>query len=314
LHRSKPQKNPLKTSARCALPKLEERKREPYFNFGGRKFFMKKLLIVVDMEGVGGIGLNEFWSTIKGHPLYFFKRHLLVKEINAAISGAMKTGLKSDEIVVADWHLTRHNFHQNDLPRGVTLVRTGENKFLEGGVEKIFLIGFHAAAGTPVRYAHSFRYAIKTFMISDRPVGETTMWAYNAGSMGVPIALLAGDSFAVGEIKSLGLETVCVETKNEKSLPSPASIRQSIEAAAEQALSKKIFPLSSPSPFSVKFSFKSPKLTRNIPEKYFTRRDGEYLVIEGKTAHDVYDDFQNKVGEYIKRKNLGHKLLSIFEK
>ena len=266
------------------------------------------------MEGIAGIGVNEFWSTIKGHPLYFFKRPLLVKEINAAINGAMKAGLKPDEIVVADWHLTHHNFYQNDLPSGVTLVRTGENKFLESGVEKVFLIGFHAAAGTPVRYAHSFSYAIKTFMIGNRPVGETTMWAYNAGSMGIPIALLAGDSFAVGEIKALQLETICVETKNEKDMPSPASIRQSIERAAEQSLSKKISPVSTPSPFSVKFSFKSPKLIRNIPAEYFTRRDGEYLVIEGKTAHDVYNDFQNKVGAYIKSKSLGYKLPSIFEK
>ena len=140
------------------------------------------------------------------------------------------------------------------------------------------------------------------------------MWAYNAGSLGIPIALLAGDSYAIGEMKSLGLETICVETKNEKETPPPPSIRRKIEQAAEQALTKKISPLSTFSPFSVKFSFKSSKLMRDMPSEYFTRRDGEYLVIEGKTAHDVYDDFQNKVGAYIKSKSLGHKFLSIFEK
>lgn len=49
---------------------------------------MKRLLIVADMEGIAGIGHDDFWSTIKGHPLYYLKRHLLVEEVNAAIAGA----------------------------------------------------------------------------------------------------------------------------------------------------------------------------------------------------------------------------------
>src|SRR6185436_15034155 len=131
---------------------------------------MKRLLIIADMEGIAGIGLNEFWATVKGYPSYFLKRHFLVNQVNAAIRGALKAGLKPAEIVVADWHSTHHNFYENQLPQGIILIRDQENKELENGIEQVFLVGFHAAAGTGVRYAHTFRYAIKTFMIGGKPI------------------------------------------------------------------------------------------------------------------------------------------------
>jgi D-aminopeptidase len=274
---------------------------------------MKKLLIVVDMEGIAGIGVNEFWSTIRGHPLYFFKRHLLVEETNAAISGAIKAGLKADQIVVVDWHLTNHNIYRSELPSGVTLIRGEETKFLEGSIEKVFLVGFHGAVGAPARYAHSFSYAIKDLLIDNKSAGETTVWAYTAGSKRVPIALLTGDAFAIGEIQSLGLETVCVDTKGGNTDSFVRSKHKSIELAAERAVSREIKPLSAPSPFSLAFSFKSRKMAQNLPMEYFDRRDGESFVIEKETAYEVYDVFHNKVGAYIRSAMLGHRLLSIIE-
>lgn len=276
---------------------------------------MKKLLMIVDMEGIAGIGVNEFWSTIKCHPLYYLKRHFLVEEVNSAIRGAIKGGLGTEEIVVVDWHLTNHNFRQDELPSGVTLVRGGEHKFLKVGIEKVFLIGFHGAAGTPFRYAHSFSYTIKDLVINGKSGGETTMWAYTAGSMGIPIVLLTGDIFAIKEIKSLGLETVCIDTKGAKDMASIEDTHKRIELAAEQAVTKDIKPLPTPSPFSVQFSFKSSKMTRNLPAEYFTRRDGEYFVIEGKNAYDVYDLFHAKIERtYIRSMLPGHRLLSMFER
>jgi D-aminopeptidase len=275
---------------------------------------MNRLLIIADMEGIAGIGLHDFWSTIKGHPCYFFKRKLLVKEINAAIAGAIKAGVKAEEIIVADWHLTRHNVYQDEVPEGVRIIRADENAFLEKGIEKVFLIGFHAGAGIPVPYAHSFRYAVKTFTIDDTAAGEATMWAYNAGSLGIPIALLTGDPFAVREIKALGLKTICVETKNERRTLPLEDVYFQIERAAEEALRAPIAPLPSPSPFVVAFSLKSKKMMRTIPKDYFTWRDGDMLVIEGETAHGVYDAFLNKVGAHIKSRSLGHRLMALFEK
>lgn len=274
---------------------------------------MKKLLIVVDMEGVGGIGMNEFWSTIKGHPFYFFKRHLIAKEVNAAIEGAVNGGIKPAEIIVADWHLTHHNIRENELPKDVSLIRDNENDVLDNGVEKVFLIGFHAGASFPARYAHSFKYAIKKFEINSRVVGETTMWAYNTGSVGIPIAFLSGDSFAVQEIKELGLNTISVETKDQSNTPKPETVCSRIREGAERAISKVVVPLSSTGPFSIKFSFKLPEAIEKIPIKYFSRREREYIVIDGETAHKVYGDLRKLLG-YIRDKSFGYKLMSFFEK
>ncbi|MES2225465.1 MAG: M55 family metallopeptidase [Patescibacteria group bacterium] len=275
---------------------------------------MKKLLIIADMEGIAGIGHDDFWSTIKGHPLYYLKRHLLVEEVNAAITGALNAGLWAEEIVVADWHLTNYNFYQNELPQGVTLVRAGEEKFLKEGAEKVFLVGFHGAVGTPPRLAHSFSYAIKELIIHGSPGGEATMCAYMAGSAGVPVALLSGDEFAISEIRDLGMDTLCIDTKSQSNTISPAQKHEEITRASEEVFTKNIQPLFSPSPFVVKFSFKSASMARHLPKEYFTRREGEYFVIETSTAYEAYEAFHIKVGSYMRSRFLGHRLLSMFER
>ncbi|MES2930253.1 MAG: M55 family metallopeptidase [Patescibacteria group bacterium] len=265
---------------------------------------MKKLLIVSDMEGIAGIPMNQFWATVPGHPLYFFKRRLLIKEIKASIRGAVRAGLKPEEIVVLDWHSTHHNFSQKEMPEGVTVIQKGETDFLKSGtIEKVFLIGFHAKAEISVPIAHSMRYTIKTLKIKGKSIGEASLWAYVAGSMNIPITLMTGDNFAVSEIRSLDMQTICIETKNEKETPRPEDIYKKIEIAAEKAIHKTVLPLSTPSPFSISFSFKSARLGEEMPEKYFTRREGEHIIIEGKTAADVYDDFRDRVYAYIKTIN-----------
>jgi D-aminopeptidase len=267
-------------------------------------FTVKKILIVVDMEGIAGIPMNSFWATVPGFPTYFLKRRLLIKEVNAAITGILKSGKHPQDIVVLDWHWNHHNFSEQNLPKGVQLIRQSEGELLKSGlIEKVFLIGFHGAAQTSCRYAHTMRYAIKVMRTSAKPIGEASLWAYVAGSMHIPIAFVTGDSLAIQEIKLLGNETVCVETKNEKETPSPTLIYKEIEKGAEDAAKKIIIPLATPSPFAIEFIFKSKKLTKNIPKNYFSRKNGEYIVIENQTAVDVYNDFREKIYTYLKKVN-----------
>ncbi|MES2930746.1 MAG: M55 family metallopeptidase [Patescibacteria group bacterium] len=264
----------------------------------------KRLLIVVDMEGIAGIPMSHIWSTVPGFPTYYPKRRLLVREVNAAIAGALNAGIHPEEIVVLDWHWVHLNFFEKDLPSGVTLIRDGEGDLLRSGsIEKIFLLGFHGGAGTFARYAHTMRYAIKTMRVAGKTIGETGLWSYVAGSMHVPVALITGDSLAIEEMKQYGGETVCIETKNQKETPSPDLIYEKIEKAAEEAVDKTIAPIPTSSPFAIEFIFKSRKLTKDIPQKYFTRRNNEYLVIENKTALEVYENFRGKIYAYLKKVN-----------
>jgi len=265
---------------------------------------MKKLLIVADMEGIAGIPMSQFWPTVPGNPLYYSKRKLLVKEITAAIQGAINAGLKTEEIVVLDWHWDHDNLKQTDFPAGITLIQKNEGPLLRtGAIKNIFLIGFHAQAGLPVRYAHTMRSIIKTFLINNTPAGEATFWAFAAGSVNIPIALITGDSFAIKEIQSLGLATECVETKNQTSNPDPEEIYKKIEIAAEEAIHKQVRPLEAPSPFSIKFSFKYMRPNKHIPSQYFTRREKDYLILERETALEVYEDFRGKIYPFIRTLN-----------
>ncbi len=272
----------------------------------------KKLLIVSDMEGIAGIGIDGFWPTVKGFPSYFFKRKLLVKQLNAAIRGAIQGGVKAEEIVVADWHATHHNVYDGELISDVVIIRNHENRMLEQGIEKVFLMGFHAAAGIDAGYAHTFTYPINQFIVDKKAIGETSMWAYNAGSLNIPIALVVGDCFAMAEAKALGLSALCVETKNIEGSYPVNKVCELIERAAAEAVKKELVPLEVASPFRVEFSFKSKRLMRLGKTVFQCTSDG-LLCIESKTAHQAYDDFRGSVYPFIGRHNLLRRILSAYK-
>lgn len=92
------------------------------------------------------------------------------------------------------------------------------------------------------------------------------MWAYNAGSVGIPITFVSGDSFAVQEIKDLGLDTICVETKNQSDTPKPEVICSRIRASVAKALTKVIAPLCAQKSFSIIFFSNRQRKLRKFPK------------------------------------------------
>jgi hypothetical protein len=108
------------------------------------------------------------------------------------------------------------------------------------------------------------------------------------------------------------MDAICIDTKSQSNAISPAQKHKNVTHAAEEAFSKDIKPLLSPSPFVVKFSFKSANMARSLPMEYFTHREGEYFVIEAPTAYEAYEAFHVKVGSYIRSRSLGYRFMSAF--
>src|SRR6185369_9008033 len=67
----------------------------------GTAFGGARILIVTDMEGVGGVN-NADEQLLPGQRRYDESRHLLAGELNAAIDGALQAG--ATEVVVWDGH------------------------------------------------------------------------------------------------------------------------------------------------------------------------------------------------------------------
>ena len=255
-----------------------------------------KLLIVVDMEGVSGISMDEYWFSIKGHPLYFLKRRFLVNEVNAAITGALNAGLNEKDIIVADIHLTHYNLTKNDLPQGIEIIREIDTNQIGKKIEKIFLIGFHASADTPARYGHSFSYMVESIRKNEEEIGETNMWAYVAGSLNIPIALATGDSYAISELRLLDNECNCIVNKEPNNTTDASTILKQIEKAAESGIRNPRKSIIAPEPFQIEIKFKS---------------DKETIVLEAPNSHLVLGKL-NKLLKSINEESPVHKLINFF--
>jgi D-amino peptidase len=183
-----------------------------------------RIFISVDMEGIGGIGSPSMTSS-SGKD-YATGRELLTAEVNAVVD-AIYAREPDAEILVND----SHGDHQNALhtrfdPRVVyiqgSIKPLGMVQGLDGSFDGAVFIGYHAKAGDPDGFlAHTGSGAVKGLWLNDVEVGEGGMNAVFAGSHGVPVILVAGDSAATAELGDLlGSETVTTKTAE-----TPASAR-----------------------------------------------------------------------------------------
>lgn len=165
-----------------------------------------KVYIAADMEGIAGVVTAEQLGP--GGFEYGRFREFMTREVLAAIEGAREAG--ATEFVIGDSHGNGQNLLLEELPAGVTVVRSwprplGMMEGIDSTFDAALLIGHHAGTANlgGVR-AHTLSSANLTGVrLNGTEVPEAGISAAIAGHFGVPIVMISGDDVAVAEAQAL---------------------------------------------------------------------------------------------------------------
>ncbi len=174
-----------------------------------------KIYISADIEGIGCIVRGE--QSSPGGREYRWARRRMTAEVNAAVRGAFDGGAR--EVVVADSHNVGLNLVAEELDPRVRIVMGSPRPLsmmegIQAGFDGVFLIGYHAMAGTPhSTIVHTYTGRIAGMTVNGQTIGEIGISAAIAGHYQIPVLLLSGDDKAVLEAEQLlqGLATVAVK-------------------------------------------------------------------------------------------------------
>ncbi len=227
-----------------------------------------KFFISVDLEGIGGVGSPLMTST--GGKDYGLSRQFLTREVNSVVAAIFERIPEAD-ILVNDSHGDHQNVLHGELDPKVSYIQgsikpLGMVQGLESSFNGVIFVGYHAKAGDPDGFlAHTGSGSVKGLWLNDVEVGEGGMNAAFAGSLGVPVILVAGDSAATAELgQLLGSETVTTkiaETPSSARLLHPDVVNDKLHEATGVALNRlensDFDPLELGSPVEIRMRFAS---------------------------------------------------------
>jgi D-amino peptidase len=163
-----------------------------------------KLYLSCDMEGTAGVCSWKQCDPSDRHeyPVY---RIYMTREVTAAIEGTRERGVT--EILVNDSHWSMHNLLFDELPGDDALrVLSGAPKphsmgqGLDATFDAVFLTGYHAKSGDAAVLSHTMTdEVVYAVAINGTACSEALVFAGLAGSYGVPVVLITGDSTIVSE-------------------------------------------------------------------------------------------------------------------
>ena len=223
-----------------------------------------RILIVTDMEGVGGVN-NADEQLLPGQRRFEETHRLLVGELNAAVEGVFSAG--ASEVVIWDGHDGSRALSVDDIHPKAKLLQGRPTPatyyFSDKLYDGILFIGQHAMAGAKDGVlAHSQSFTVQNIFINSRPVGEIAQVAAIAGYFGIPTIMLAGDQAACSELLALQpkAETVAVKSLAGKASTlslSHAEAKTRIQAAARRAVERlrEFSPWKIEGPIELKFEY-----------------------------------------------------------
>lgn len=260
-----------------------------------------KIYISVDLEGISGVSSPEY--VLRDGFFYSTAQRLLTADVNAAVRGAFDGG--ADEVIVADAHSNWANLLVEQLdPRALLL--TGQPHqprfaFLDKSVDGMFLLGYHAMAGTlhaNLEHTMSSKSWHK-FCVNGKPYGELGIDAELAAEAGVPVVMVSGDDKVCEEAKLwLGdIETAMVKQglgRQSALVISPARGHQIVYEHAKKAVERlasgeKFNMPEIPSPCNVALTYKMVP-DADAANVYGTKR------IDGYTVETPYSKLSEMYG------------------
>ncbi len=262
-----------------------------------------KVFVSVDMEGVSGLTDPEEMRA--GGRGYERGCELMTADANAAIAGAFDAG--AAEVIVTDAHGSTKNIRADLIDERCTLIR-GPYRPLRMGqglradhVAAMF-VGYHARAGVPHGVLnHTWMgYEIQNLYLNGEVSGEIRLIAGLAGSMGVPVVLVAGDEAACAEAREVldDVETVAVKKGIDRysaELLPPARARALIREAAARALREpgRFRPYVLPSPYTLGIDWTSTAMAESCAMIPGVKRAGARSV---EFTSDDYADIMGVLG------------------
>jgi len=218
----------------------------------------KKVFVITDMEGVSGVFDTELQCVPYKSPRFEESRKLLTGEINAAVDGLFEGG--ATEVVVWDGHSSGQNLSVSDIhPRARLLTGGAVSPTLEldSSYSAVIFIGQHALAGADKAIlGHSYdSQNIQNIWVNGRLTGEIGARVLLAGTFGIPVVMLSGDTAACKEVRELVPQCECAEVKSVVSRTagfmlshsaSCALIRQKARLAMEHLSGFKAYEISGP--------------------------------------------------------------------
>ncbi len=176
----------------------------------------KKVFMITDMEGVSGIFDTELQCLPYKSPRWEESRKLLAGEINAAVDGLLEGG--ATELVVLDGHSSGQNLSASDIHPRARLLTGGtvsSTLDLDSSFSALIFVGQHALAGAEKGIlGHSYdSQNIQNIWVNDRLTGEIGARVMLAGTFGIPVVMLAGDTAACKELHELVPQAECAEVK-----------------------------------------------------------------------------------------------------
>ena len=257
-----------------------------------------KVYISADLEGISGVvGRDQTGES----PEFEAARALMAGEVNAAVDGAFAAG--ATEVVVNDSHGDMRNLAPAAVDQRALLV-TGSPKPLSmvEGIDATFqaamFVGYHARVGTPGVMSHTYMgAAVYELLVNGEPVGETAINAAVAGTFGVPVVMVSGDSRLAEEARQfLGpIEAVAVKEpigNQAARCLSPEQARARIREAAERAVRRRgeFKPFAFKAPVTIEVAFLRALMAEAASLIPGTRRTGERTL--AYTASEFIDVFR----------------------
>jgi D-amino peptidase len=267
-----------------------------------------RILIAADMEGITGVVHSD--HTNPAHAEYGRFRLLMTQDVNAAIRGALAAG--ADEVIVSDGHWDGRNILLEHLDPRARLNSGTPRPFsmiegIDGGVDGVLLIGYHARVGTPnaiLDHTWSSGRVDGLWLAAgggqSQPVGEIGLNAAVCGHFRVPVLMISGDQTACAEAVALlgPIDTAIVKQATGRTsaecLP-PQQTAEMIEQVAARAVGH-LFGDVPPQPFVL-----PPPITVTIEFIRSEMVDGAALLpgarrLEGKrveyTARDMVEAYR----------------------
>mgnify|MGYP006170829713 CR=1 FL=1 len=203
-----------------------------------------RVLLLYDMEGI--TGAIRPTDVNAGSPTYQATRESLVEDVNAAIRGLQKAGVR--EIVVTDGHGSgspEPDYILERMPAGARHeIRDAPYDpyidLMDGSFTAMVAIAMHSRAGGDGFLAHTYNGHTR-WVMHGHDMNESMLVAASAARFGTPLVLVTGDDVLEGEVKAFSPRTEYVVVKKavsiEEAEPRPrAGVSAAIEAAAERAM------------------------------------------------------------------------------
>ena len=222
-----------------------------------------KIYIMTDLEGAAGV--VHFDRNLEKNETSYNLRHaqqgrLLTGEVNAAVEGCFSAG--ASEVLIDDSHGGGYIIDYENLDGRAKILhgtkRPGMMAGLDASFDAVVFVGAHSMIGTHRGVlSHTMSSKdVRQIRINGKPAGEIGLFALKAGTFGVPMVFVSGDTAACKEASRFipGITVVAVK----EGLARTVAISLSPEAARErirEGVSRSLADISKVKPYKLKPPF-----------------------------------------------------------